>query len=87
MKYQTTFYVLFYIVVVSVVVGWCSRAGAMPPYPHDVAVLPPLPHAFRNGKSSKIKQISQKHIGIYFIYIMVYSRTAFSLFFYLFIIV
>lgn len=26
------------------------RAGAMPPCPLAVAVLPPLPHALRNGK-------------------------------------
>lgn len=35
----------------SVVVGWCPRVGAMPPCPHAVAVLPPLPQALRNGKS------------------------------------
>lgn len=38
------------IIIVSVVVGWCSRVGAIPPCPHAVAVLPPLPNALRNGK-------------------------------------
>ncbi|KAF2898675.1 hypothetical protein ILUMI_07500 [Ignelater luminosus] len=30
--------------------GWYPRVGAIPPYPHAVAVLPPLPVALRNGK-------------------------------------
>lgn len=37
---------------VCVVVGWCNpRTGPMP-CPHAVAVLPPLPNALRNGKST-----------------------------------
>ncbi|XP_048525291.1 rap guanine nucleotide exchange factor 6 isoform X5 [Dendroctonus ponderosae] len=33
--------------------GWCSRPGAIPPCPHAVAVLPPLPHALRNGANRR----------------------------------
>lgn len=49
------FYVIvlaFYIRCLSLVIGWYPRTGAMPPCPQAVAVLPPLPHALRNGKSS-----------------------------------
>ncbi|ENN79894.1 hypothetical protein D910_07310 [Dendroctonus ponderosae] len=35
------------------VIGWCSRPGAIPPCPHAVAVLPPLPHALRNGANRR----------------------------------
>lgn len=43
-------FVLF-VHLVSLVVGWYPYTGAMPPCPHAVAVLPPLPQALSNGKS------------------------------------
>lgn len=57
------------LVVICGNIGWYPiRAGAMPPCPHAVAVLPPLPQAFRNGKSDLLQIFSLARVYTAFIF-------------------
>lgn len=84
-------YYCAYYTVVSVVVGWFSSAGVAPPYPHAVAVLPPLPqtHTLRSGKfeSAPSLFLSSVHLhmlGFRLVYVLCfYPRTVIGLLFYL----
>lgn len=71
-------------VVVCGNIGWYPiRAGVMPPCPHAVAVLPPLPQAFRSGKSSRfVDSIVNVFISLTLVelYGCVYTIKPFSLF-------